>query len=447
MKINKSNVVYVFRDNEKEDCPENLISHVCLDDAPDLRKWFEENLNEINENYFIQFLFESGSVIKAYSAKKGFLKLIRFWYLYAKHEFRCNVDLQFWYCVKRGSGNSYISFCEFIDILFNEEVIEGKFSKIFRPHGVSPAPDKPKEPNIISDLRIELNKDLQMRIFDKIPDFHLSHLKIKPYEIVFTTERKSFNHLISNKQDLLSYLEKMLQKFEKTNQYVRIDIDFRNENNEKLKGEHIYLLGNILGGYTFDLHFGYCEFKLNFIFRLYLKNVFIDSKFYLNSLEDLVKIIFFIPKCDKNSLKSFVTIKDFNIKKPKAIENCKKQKSESFSQAEMSKLEEIIDFVKHKIIRFEGEVEFMEIFPIENSKWSINFYYPSTEEPIDYFKKNNIDIPKSFELNFWEANHVCTFMFNTNETKRHLLAKFVGEISSKVMGVNELSSLEISHEV
>jgi len=30
MKIDKNNTIYVFKDNEKMDCPENLITHVCL---------------------------------------------------------------------------------------------------------------------------------------------------------------------------------------------------------------------------------------------------------------------------------------------------------------------------------------------------------------------------------------------------------------------------------
>ena len=74
MDIQKSNTIYIFKDNNKMDCPENILAHVCLNNVSDINKWFEESLKCIEEKYFIQFLFDNGSFIRAHSAKKGHVK-------------------------------------------------------------------------------------------------------------------------------------------------------------------------------------------------------------------------------------------------------------------------------------------------------------------------------------------------------------------------------------
>ncbi|MCZ4253765.1 hypothetical protein [Pseudoalteromonas shioyasakiensis] len=438
MKIDNSNTVYVFRDNEKMDCPENLIAYVHLDDTADLSKWFEDTLKEIKGKYFVQFLFENGSFIRAHSAKQGFVKYIRFWLFKYANEFSGGVNLVFLYCNKRGLGNKSILIEEFIDLLFNDEIKQGDVASVFQPKGCSKHPSYPKEPNVISDSRVTMNKAIQLKLIDKIPDFCLEHLKIRPYELT-TNPNKELYHLISNKQNLLSYFEELFANSSIIDnlEFRGIDIAFRNAKNEKLKGESVYCRVNISN---------YEGFTAECYLDIYSKNFQLSAEAKVYSLEELVEMIFLIPRCDKQGLQKSFKIISVMSKEPKVSNKSKQQGVKSFSQTEIDKLKKAIDLNQSQIIRFEDEEHWLEIAPISDSQWGINFYYPSVENPLDFLKKSNINIPKTFELNFWEANLACTFSFEPTETNTLHLVQFTAEILINTQSVVELSSVEISFE-
>jgi hypothetical protein len=433
MKIDESNTIYVFKDNEKMDCPENLITHVCLDDISDLNNWFEDNLKSIKDKYFIQFLFENGSFIRTHSAKMGFVKYIRIWQFMSASEFRGEIVLDYFYGNMRGLGNKSIPIEDFTEILQNENENENeKFSAKFRLHGCSKHSDFPKEPNIIFDARKDQNKKLKNELNSRVPDFDLSHLGLKLYELGVNTFAEEFYHLISTKQALLIYLEELFinDSLIKRLSHPAINIEFRNSNNQEQQGEVVYFMVDSIDDY--DGFLAECSLSLH------LTQFEITSKKEVKSLEELVEAIFAIPDCNSKNFPVDYQITD--ITKKAKINKRSSTKSIPFTEGELQKLVDVIDFSESKIIKFEGEDNWLELAPASESDYCINFSYPSTEEPYSLFKKLNIDIPVDFNLNFWEANSACMFVFEVKDKIKLQTALFVSKILSDFLQVkyNEL---------
>jgi|GEM_PF-6746727 len=433
MKVDESNTIYVFKDNEKMDCPENLITHICLDDVSDLSNWFEDNLISIKEKYFIQFLFENGSFIRTHSAKTGFVKYIRIWKFRSANEFRGEIVLDYCYGNMRGLGNKSIPIGEFSEMLLNENDNE-TFSAKFRLHGCSKHPDYPKEPNLISDARKDQNNKLTNELNNNIPQFELKTLGIKPYEICINIDEK-ICHLITTKQALLFFLNEQLSDAFFNSDFIHIiHLEFRNNQNKKPQGEMVY--------FHFDAS-GYDGLNVNLDIHLNECNISAEKE--VETLDVLVDLIFNLFTCDKLYLISEYKITDVMNKTEEKSIIKKLTKPALFSEGDLQKLASAIDFSERKMISFEDEDNSVQLAPISESDYCINFSYPSKEEPYSLFKKLNIDIPKDLNLSFWEANLACTFEFNVTEKIKLPTALFISQIFSNFLHV-KYNELDITAE-
>lgn len=436
MNITQSNTIYIFKDNKMMDSPENILAHVCLDDISDMNKWFEDTLEDIEEKYFIQFMFSNGSIIKCFSGKKGHVKSIKLWHF--NESYADGKRLDYFLCTPKGIGSKHISYKQFVELFQSPALINGDYKKDFTWRTRSHEGDtNPKEPLLLINLRLDTEKNRQLDLDSNIPSFCLEDLKIKPYELAINTSNDEFYHLISTKQDLLSFLKGVFNKefiFENL-AFPAINLEFKNEEQQ---GEVVYFMVSSIEDYD--------GFNASCSLDIHLNNFQLSAVADVNSIENLVDIIFFIPQCDERSLLQYFKVKNVTHKEPKIREKSKSQEIKSFTQSEFDELTKAIDLSLSQIIRFENEDNWLELAPISESQWCANFYYSSKENPLDFFKNLNINIPKGFELDFWEANLACTFNFDSSDENKSKVALFIGDILSKLFNVTQLCSLEIGYE-
>jgi len=292
------NTLYIFEDNEFMDCAENMIAYSCIDDIKNPLIWLKSRLDNIEKKFFIQFWYENGSFIRAHSGKAGFLKYIRLWKYESAEEYQGYININVTYGNMRGLGNKSIQNEEFVKILLSGDMKKGNFSTTFKFHGDSQHPNFPKEPNIISSSRKEMNENAQTELIKKIPEFNLADEGLMPshVEISFDGFEDNLNeptlaHTITAKDEMLGFLQESLHERKLDNRlgFPSISVRYKSIKSELKKLDVLYLDVNSINEYdveslTVEINFQDCIIRGN------KENI---------SLHQLVSLIFDITAYDK----------------------------------------------------------------------------------------------------------------------------------------------------
>ncbi|SNY58465.1 hypothetical protein SAMN06297280_3411 [Arsukibacterium tuosuense] len=440
MRIDESNKIYLFKDNEKMDCIENIIASAFLEDIDDLLSWFISSSEKIKEKYFIQYLYDDGSIIRAHSGKDGYVKYVRLWKFDSVYEHSGEVILNFSYSNKSGLGNKSIKLAEFIGILLDSNIQKGNFFQIFRPHGNSQHPDYPKEPNVIITGRKALNDAKRIELVNKIPCFSLESAKLVPHKLTIDTDKSSTSHLITKKFELLDWMKLSFSKlFSIDNCDCHyLSVDFKTDDSS-LNNKRILLLRGITS---------HNISKLKMDLDLYLDECSVSGVKEISSSEELVDFIFNITLRDKDYLVSEFRIKEVTekVKLVKKLET----KPSILMRDNLAELDEIKSHLKmplNSVIRFELDNYWLETAPISTDTLCFNFFYPEAEEPIAFFADHKILIPSAFELSHWESNTFCTFDCSFNDDFVDEAAVFIDQIFTHLFDRKAVKMFDVSIEV
>ncbi len=292
------NTLYIFEDNEFMDCAENIIAYGFIDDMKNPLLWLKSRVDNIGKKFFIQFWYENGSFIRAHSGKVGFLKYIRLWKYESAEECQGYIDINVTFGNMMGLGNKSIQLEEFVKILLSEDMKKGNFSTAFKFHGDSQHPDFPKEPNIISRSRKEMNENAQAELIKNMPEFNLANEDLMPSHvgISFHGFENNLNepvlvHTITAKDELLDFLQDSLSERKLNNRlgFPSISVRYKSNQSESKELDFLYLDVNSNNESDVESLTAEINYK-NYIIRGRKENV---------SLHQLVLLIFDITTYDK----------------------------------------------------------------------------------------------------------------------------------------------------
>lgn len=432
----EKNTVYVFKNNEKMDCPENVIASTLMSAPSVLNEWFDKYLKEISENFFIQIMFSDGSIMKCFSGKKGHVKSVKLWFF--NETYNDGRRLDYFLCVPKGVGSKHLSYRDFIQLLQNQYSTLGTYSRQFSWKTRSHESDtNPREPLALINLRLEAERIRQEELNSDTPNFSLERLRIKPYRVRINTEDGPIYQLISSREQLTSYLNGLFAEVTVPPDTVfpLMVLDFRNDQNNEQRGEVVYFtVGSI--NYSNGLRIS-CSLGID------LENVEISADAELSSFEELVDTIFFVPHCDNPKIFKYFKVVEVIHKKNKTLDKREAQEIEPFVQADIDKIVDFIDLTKDRIIQFGDHDNWLQLVCNSDAQSHVNFCYPFKSNPIDLLKGMSIDIPESIKLSYWEFNSVCTFDVEINSNNIISVSVFVKKIMSHLLGINQLSVVHV----